>query len=623
MVELIESYDVPPREVRENLLWRDRLYADLERSVELRQMVEDRCRSDPVWFILAMGMTYQVKPLPLRLPMILYPIQERYVRLLKQQFDLLAKGELAHTFCDKSRGMGASWIAMLFSYWLWRFYRDMKILCASWKDYLVDSRGNPDSMFWKLDFIHEYLPDCFRPAVRPGRERKKNLLINPDNDSVITGESTTKKMARAGRNVVVVLDEFAHMGDTARDSFEILDSVRPTTDFMLIQSTPKGAANAFAHMKSRCSGSISLWWPDHPLFGEGLTGPRIGQGEEFGPLPDKPESGFWSDNVDKLRGLLSSPYHEREKAESHSDQYMAQEWDIDYHGSTYQYFRESVLKRILVEDVMEPFARGNLILDPESSHCRGFDGSTGRGPLCLWTHLRADGWPRKDRTYYVGADVAAGSTDSTGAGWSNSVAVVLDSLTREFVAEYTVHGMDAADFAIVTVALCRFFGDARLIWEGNGPGGSFSRVVTGAMRYGNIYYRRREKIITRMQTMEPGFWSGAFSKAALFQAYRTAIDKRHVIERSKEAVMEMRMYEETVAGAVHAMAQSSMDPTGARENHADRVVARALAWKFMQDDGYDVLEGGFPVPKETPRYSIAWLRQQTENRRRTEEELVY
>jgi hypothetical protein len=36
-------------------------------------------------------------------------------------------------------------------------------------------------------------------------------------------------------------------------------------------------------------------------------------------------------------------------------------------------------------------------------------------------------------------------------------------------------------------------------------------------------------------------------------------------------------------GVMHARSRSKVDPSGARENHGDRVIADALAWKGVHD----------------------------------------
>jgi hypothetical protein len=598
----------PPVGLHDNMRFRDALERRMHAEEGVRRAVWARCRKDVCYFVNTLGWTLQAKPYPLNLPMILYPLQTRYMKLLQKY------GGRRHFHSDKSRDMGLTWCSLFWIFWHWLFTPRAKFHLASWKEWLVDQRWHPGTHFAKLYHMLTALPDSVRPNIRRGHERRKMMLEHPGHHSVITGESTSTRMGHQDRNLAALLDEFALMGQTPQDGYAILGGIRPTTDCMLIQSTPKGLGNAFAEYRTNASVlQSSFWWPDHPYKGRGLSGPG---------LADKPASGFWSDGVENLRERLTSPWYEKEKAEAVNAQEIAQEIDIDYAGSGWQFFEEVRLRRILVEDIMPPFHEGELVLDPDSGSCKGFT-KADRGPLKLWCHPNRNGFPSAEFDYVIGADIAAGSRDSSGAGWSNSCAAVLNKQNGELVAEYVVHGVDAADFAVIVVALCRFFRNAALIWEGNGPGLHFTRVVTDQLRYGNIYYRKSEKKVTHVQTMEPGWWSMPTTKYWLMMAYREALMKGYTVERCKEAITELRMYQQTPTGVVHATAVSTPDPTGARENHADRVIARALAYRMMVEGGYNPLDSGENERRIiAPANSVAALREMA-NKKRMAMEIGY
>lgn len=565
----------PPMGLMANLDYRSELALAMDRDKAVREEVMRRCRGDLCYFVNALGWTYQAKPFPQVLPMVLYPLQTRYMKLLQ------ADGGRRHFHIDKSRDMGLTWCTLFWVFWCWLLMDGVKFHLASWKEWLVDQRGHPGTHFAKLDHMLAKLPECIKPIVRTGRERRKMFLIHPDHGAVITGESTSRRMGHQDRNFAAILDEFALMGETPKDGYAILGGIRPTTDCMILQSTPQGVGNAFADYKTKAHNQSSFWWPDHPVKGRGLSGPGINE---------CPASGFWSDDVERLRGRLTSPWFEQQKAEAVNLKEIAQEIEIDYTGSGWQFFPETALRKILITDVMPPLHEGELVFEPNSGMCKGF--SRGRGPLKLWINPNRSGWPSTEFDYFVGADIAAGTQDASGAGLSNSCAVVMNKQAGEVVAELTVHGVDPADFAVMVVALCYYFHKAQLIWEGNGPGQHFTRVVVEKLRYQNIYYRKPAQISRNQknQVLTPGFWTLPTNKTWMLGAYRYALVNRHVIEHCKEAILECRMYqEEASGGAVHAVAASTPDPTGARENHADRVVARVLAYRFMCEDGYDPL----------------------------------
>ena len=583
----------PPINFRDNILFRGSLHRLIDQDAGLRRGVLKRCRKDLCYFVNALGWTYQAKPFPAVLPMILFPLQTRYMKTLEKD------GGKKHFHIDKSRDMGLTWCSLFWIFWCWWLIPYAKFHIASWKEWMVDVRGHPGTHFGKLDHMLALLPESIRPIVRRNHERRKNIMMHPTHQSVITGESTSRRMGHQDRNMAALLDEFALMGENPRDAYEILGGIRPTTDCMIVQSTPKGVGTAFADYKSKAHRQFSFWWPDHPDKGRGLEGSGVKR---------RPKSGFYSDNVEGLRHKLTSPWYKQQKLDAVNEQEIAQEIDIDYAGSGWQYFPDIMLRRILRDDVMPPFHTGELVFDPDSGACKGFSEGE-RGPLSLWIHPNKQGWPSAEFDYVVGADVAAGSRDSTGAGHSNSCAAVLNAQTGEVVADLVIHGVDPADFAVMTVALCYYFRKAKLIWEGNGPGLHFGRTVTDNLRYGNIYYRRSEKTINGKETMEPGWWSTPPAKTWMLGAYRKALEERDIIEHSKQAVAELRMYQTTATGVIHAIAASTPDPTGARENHADRVIARGIAYRCLVQDGYNPLDKVQQPSRIVPANCLASVRE--------------
>jgi hypothetical protein len=607
--------DEPPLDFEENVDYRKNLAVRMNSDEAFRKQYLERASKDVVYFCDSVCWTYQAKPYPLALPMILYPVQRRLMRVLQTY------GGLRNFHTDKSRDMGITWCILIWMFWGWMFIPDTKFHLASWKEKLVDQRGNPGTHFAKLDHLLQWLPASIRPVVREKKERQSMLLKHPTNGAVFTGESTNKKMGRSDRNFAAFLDEFAHMGETPQDGYAILNGIKDTTDCMILNSTPFGIGNAFADYKTKCPISLSFWWPDHPVKGAGLRGfdlrpsrdKKITVDDKFQAM--RPRSGFWSDNVDALRGKITSPWYDHIKAEAPSDQYVGQEIDIDYSGSGWQYFGETLVRRILTEDVMPPLHAGKLVFNPESGRFSGFD-ENGVGPLLLWIHPGRDGKPTNEYEWVCGVDVAAGSRKQSdkdqSIGHSNSCAVMVNQTTGEVGAELTVSGVDAAEFAYMVVALCRMFRDAHMVFEGNGPGLHFMKVAVDYLNYGNLYYRRNLKTIETNETSEPGFWSTPSSKSYVFSAYRTALNDKLITERCKEAALELRMYQEATGTVVHAMAASTIDPTGARDNHADRVVARVMAFHGMQTLGYNPLE---PDEVEARRHvdpsSIAGIREKS------------
>ena len=153
---------------------------------------------------------------------------------------------------------------------------------------------------------------------------------------------------------------------------------------------------------------------------------------------------------------------------------IAQELDIDYLGSDYQFFDSTALDRIQREQVKEAYLRGDLDFEVNTTVPHGFL-EREKGPLLLWAYADAHGNLPQDRNYVLGVDVAAGT------GASNSCITIGDCKTKEKIGEYAVNKYKPHELAKVAVALARWLkgvsGTARLIWEANGPGREFGDTV--------------------------------------------------------------------------------------------------------------------------------------------------
>lgn len=171
---------------------------------------------DPVFFINHFLMTFDPRPeLAVHdIDFILYPFQEEYV------YGLVEAIRTGHdVFDEKSRDMGASWLALAVRFWMWLYDDGYQSLLGSRKEEYVDS-GTYKSLFGKLDYFIRNIKD---PLVLPkGFDIKKHRtymrLINPENGNVIEGESSNKNFSRAGRYKDILYDEFGFWPD-ARSSW--------------------------------------------------------------------------------------------------------------------------------------------------------------------------------------------------------------------------------------------------------------------------------------------------------------------------------------------------------------------------------------------------------------------
>ena len=73
------------------------------------------------------------------------------------------------------------------------------LLVSRVQDY-VDKPGNPKALFWKIDFLLNNFPPWLKPrGYREANHRRLLHIENPENGSVIDGESTTGNVSRGDR----------------------------------------------------------------------------------------------------------------------------------------------------------------------------------------------------------------------------------------------------------------------------------------------------------------------------------------------------------------------------------------------------------------------------------------
>ena len=142
--------------------------------------------------------------------------------------------------------------------------------------------------------------------------------------------------------------------------------------------------------------------------------------------------------------------------------------------------------------------------------------------------------------------------------------------------------MPAHKFAKLAVAICQWFHGptgraAYLIWEVNGPGLDFGRTVIEC-GHTNIYYREDIDRVGGKRSNHPGWHSSRTTKLALIGAFQRALQDNRFITASHHAIKEARDYIYLPNGAIaHIGSTNAIDPSGANDNHGDRVIAQALA----------------------------------------------
>ncbi len=198
----------PPNYTQE-FMRRQGLLRRLQEHPEHIQGAKEYYRTRPAEFINDWCITYDPRnvftDLPTTMPFCTFPRQDDMVEYIYSCLNDQANGLI-----EKSRDMGASWIACAISVHLWLFVDGAAIGWGSRKQDLVDSLSDPKAIFPKMRDLINSLPSFFKPK---GFDRKIHMpfmrLINPENGSSIVGESGDS-IGRGGRTLIYFKDESAH-----------------------------------------------------------------------------------------------------------------------------------------------------------------------------------------------------------------------------------------------------------------------------------------------------------------------------------------------------------------------------------------------------------------------------
>lgn len=563
-----EFYDLVPKDQKANLAFRNELVRIGSTEKKAAEELYIMCSRDLLFYVNTFCWTYDPRIGDGVLPFITYEFQDQAIVDMDSAIgnrDMVIK---------KSRDMGASWMLLMVFEWRWHFRSNQSFLLVSRNEDYVDKAGNPKSLFWKIDFIHKYLPGWLQAK----HTRTKLRLTNEDNGSTIDGESTTGDVARGDRRTAIGLDEFAAFDIDA--GYRALASTRDATNSRIFNSTPSGTNNAFYDLaNNETMEQLSLHWTLHPF-------------KSIGSYEDS-------------QGKTRSPWYDEECKRCANPQEIAQELDIDFAGSDYQFFDTMIIDNLIKKTGFHPYTAGDLNYNAITGNPENFD-QRPKGTLRLWCHPDAQGDLPADRRYVIGADIAAGT------GSSNSVLSVGDCKTGEKVGELVTPHLRPDQLATYAVALAQWFkgnsSGALLIWEAPGPGRNFGDRVL-ELGYRKIWYKKDQ--VGKVAKI-PGWWPTKDEKRVLYSEYRAALSTKHFINHSADALRECKEIIFSSTGWItHSRSLRTVDPSGARENHGDRPTADALLWKGMQK-----IPSDRSIPLGMPKNSMIWRRQQIENRRR-------
>jgi hypothetical protein len=593
-----------PRDAHENLRFRKFILARCRDDREMQAAILWACKQDFTFWVLCFVWQYNPRRSGKEVgPFIPYAFQDEGAVVI---LDHIGVRDL---IIEKSRELGVSWWILIIYVWLCLFHQWKKFIAISHTEQAVDKTDDSDSLFWKIDFIHENLPSWMMHAIK----RRLGITYTRTR-SAITGQATTGRSTVGGRATDILLDEFGKQ-QAASEIWSNTADVGPR----IIVSTHYGVGTKFNALCQ--SGAIDklVWhWSMHPEKNQGLYryDPQTNKVEVLDKTYEYPPAFKFVMDGSPTGGPfphLRSPWYDAECIRRGSARDVAMHLDIDVQGSTSQFFDKLMIDN-LKRDCCDPYWEGELSYDRDTGKPLALVPVAG-GPLRLWLTPDAHG-------RIPAAPYGAGGDLSTGSGATPSCLAFFSALTGEKVAEYTNPFIDPIALAPLAVALCWFFADeegqgAMLAWEMQGPGIKFGQRVI-ELGYRNVYFRTAEHALSQKVSDIPGWVPTPNNKLVVLTDYRAALSTRQCVNRSAPALDECLSFQYDGAGKViHGSEKSdAVDPSGARENHGDHVVADALGW-FMtkrrvrapgkqQDGGYKM-------------GSLGWRRELREERRKAEE----
>lgn len=583
MVQILERKYEMPKTLGANMAKRREILKAAAGSAALRWQLKDACSKDIDFWVNCFAFTYDPRNEQSVVPFVTYPYQteamEELVSAIRHKADVGIK---------KSRDMGASWINLTVFYWMFHFFEMQTFLMFSRNEAYVDASGDPKSLFWKIDFLRQHEPAWLKPNVT----RRQMHIGNDDNGSTIDGQSTTKDAGRGDRRRAALIDEFASFDPVM--SYEVLSATRDMTDCRIFNSTPKGSANAFYDVihKMNCR-IIEMHWSKHPQKAQGLyTSERedarkpwklkllsdwrgIVNVRMIGDAQQRAVR-FPEEYPFILDGKTRSPWYDLQCSRCATPAEIAQELDIDFLGSDYQFFDSRAIENYKMLYCRDALLVGDLAYNFDTYEPTGFSLSS-KGFLEMWMQLDG-GHVRREDKFVIGVDVAAGT------GASNSAACVYSLKLNEKVAEYANPNILPADFANFITALGWFFNEALIVPDRSGPTGEVFVKRLQDNGYSNIYRRHNEKKIGRETVNEYGIFLNPAAKTSILHEYRAAIADNTIINRSERAMDECLQFICKMDGTIeHAASANAKDPTSARSAHGDLVIGDALAALALKD----------------------------------------
>lgn len=612
MQSTTEHFKRIPKDWRKNLEFRVKLLRLCDDNPDYQAAAMHLCREDFFFFLNAF--IWQVNPLKPGHefgPFIAWKCQ---VKWMKETMRTVLGDKREDMLWEKSREMGATWLALILAVWLCLFHKNKRVLLISHSEQAVYKAGDDGTLFAKLEFILDHLPGWMTAGIV-----RRKLSFKFPGRSGISGTATTERSGVGDRASLVVLDEFSKHEEGAQIWGSTAD-VGPR----LVIGTHYGVAGCYYELSQKAGKTsvlrkIVMHWTEHEEKKKGLY--KVSAKGEFQPFDLQYDYG--PDFRPVLDGSptggpfpgVRSPWYDAECLRRDNDRDVAMHLDINPQGAVAQFYNAMVIRR-LKGDCRAPDWRGDLVYGLESADPSELRPDTS-GPLKLWIRpgmvsgklLRVPAG-----RYTLGADI------STGMGATPSCLSIFNTDLGLKVGQYTDRWKDPKQFAYLAVAICRMFTDpdgdpAWIAWETPGAGLMFGHEVLKVIGFRNIYWKSEQFSKFEEVSDKPGWVAQPKSKLKLHDDYKDALGKGYFVNLDEDALDECLSYVHT-DGSVEFPKKGIDDPAGEGQNHGDHVVADALAYLMATRRGMGLER--IPPPKPEPVTGF-WARRREREKAKADE----
>lgn len=486
----------------------------------------------------------------------------------------------------KSRDIGASWIVLMTILHCCLFRSSFKALVMSKDADAVDKIDDPDSLFWKLRFMLEHLPEWMTGEIR----HKKAGISFVGSGNSITGEANTESSGVGGRATVMLIDEFGQFDKNGEKTYDFTTDTSNCRIFVFTHKNTSGMAYKLCY-DSKFIGmrEIIVHWSQHPEKGAGLYryNEETCQVEILDPTYKYPPGFEFVLKNEPTGGPfpgIRSPWYDSQCARR-TERDIQMNLDIDPRGASDLFFDTWRVRSLQSRLCRPPVWRGDLLHDKEGRPIKFEEND--KGFLKLWVHPRNDNELPRIKAG-AGVDVAAGS------GNSPSCLSVFNAQTGEKVLEYANANIFAPNFAVMVAAILRTIKDGKglnplVCWELQGSQ-VFEQVIVDQCRYSPVRYRRDEEVRFKPidGKMRAGWVPTPKNVLTLMEEYRDGLYEMKITNFSEEAMKELLNFYYTTSGVEYkAVGKKKESDSGARIHHGDIVRSDALAYKMIKEMGFD------------------------------------